>query len=323
MGRDQTAEHNLYLYYLWAPWGLLLRTGATARIQPQVLLSDSVYISWITTEGVEDIMRDDKHKTLVDRDRLAWWGAEADEAFWHGQFSPVIEQQHQSISKGVLPKYIQKLIKFLPKDGKMLEAGCGTGWLVSALLAKGYDVEGVDSSNHLIDEVLKLYPRLPVRTEDVLNLRVPDESYAGYLSLGVIEHRIHGCEPFLREAYRVLRPGGIACIAVPHFNALRLLKARLHFYAPTPPPGTKFYQYAFTKRYFQKVLTTSGFNILTFYTSGAQYCIPEELGPLFGRLLKAPGVWRLHLRRYAHYFDALDFTQMVSHMIFAVAQKPM
>ena len=66
------------------------------------------------------------------------------------------------------------------------------------------------------------------------SLPYEDSSISGYLSFGVIEHFIEGPHEALAEAFRVLRPGGIAIITTPgvffsHISTviLKILQRRL------------------------------------------------------------------------------------------------
>ncbi len=114
-----------------------------------------------------------------------------------------------------------------------------------ALRQRGWLVEGVDYSEDTVAALHELFPDLPIRIADVTQLDVPDGHYGGYISIGVVEHRREGPEPFLSEALRVLRSGGIAVITVPYLNSLRRLKARWGCYRGASH-GLPFYQYAFS-----------------------------------------------------------------------------
>ena len=102
------------------------------------------------------------------------------------------------------------------------------------------------------------------------------------ISLGVVEQRLQGTEPFLEEAYRVLAPGGTALISVPYFHGLRRLKCRLGLY-PGQTSGLYFYQYAFTSEEFTEILTNFGFKVLKLF----------HYDPTKGFLAELPGLWRV------------------------------
>jgi SAM-dependent methyltransferase len=161
---------------------------------------------------------------------------------------------------GRLAWYEKPFGQYLPRKGRILEAGCGLGQWVLALRARGYEAEGVEWSTKTVDEVRRLVPDLPIRAGDVRQLDVPDGYYAAYISLGVVEHVREGPESFLQEAHRVLTPGGVILIAVPRFHVLRRLKARLGMY-PSPCDGTRFYQYAFTHGEFLSLLSRYRFKV--------------------------------------------------------------
>ena len=154
--------------------------------------------------------------------------------------------------------------QYLPQDGPLLEAGCGTGRVVCALQARGYTVEGIDYAAETIQRVRQVDPSLDLRVGDILAVDRPDGYYAAYISLGVLEHHIAGPQAALKEAWRLLRPGGIAFIMLPYLNRAR---QRLYTRAPqfdplAVPAGYRFYQYQEDTGDFNEQLARAGFETL-------------------------------------------------------------
>ncbi len=119
---------------------------------------------------------------------------------------------------------VQLALRHLPRDGRVLEAGCGSGHVIEYLQQRGYDIEGVELNAPVVAEVRRRLPHLRIRVGDIAALDCPDGAYAGLLSFGVVEHFRAGPEAPLAEHCRVLRPGGIAVISVPSFTVLRRWK---------------------------------------------------------------------------------------------------
>lgn len=151
--------------------------------------------------------------------------------------------------------------RFLPRKGKIIEGGCGLGQWVKVLKEWGYDIEGVDFSKETIETVKEYDPTLPVNVGDVLKLPYPKDYFTGYISLGVVEHFEEGPERALKEAYRVLGDEGILCVSVPYYNPIRQFKSVLGFYKKKK--DGEFYQYAFTKQEFSRILEDCGFIIVS------------------------------------------------------------
>lgn len=255
--------------------------------------------------------------------RLAYFGAAADPGFWddhwRGNFDPRI---YEGARKGdVVAFYDAPFRRWLPRDGRILEAGCGFGHHVLALRARGYHAEGVDFAPQTIDLVKRHAPDVPVRQGDATALDVSDGYYAGYISLGVVEHREDGPEPYIEEAWRVLAPGGVAIFTVPCFNALRQWKARRGFYRGSPGDRA-FYQYAFARDAFHGLLRDAGFVIAEDSYFDPIKGLKDEI-PALGRMLRWPYLgWRLNrlLDRMFRAFPRLS--DSLGHMLLVVAQKP-
>lgn len=122
---------------------------------------------------------------------------------------------------------VQLALRHLPRDGRVLEAGCGPGHVIEYLQQRGYDIEGIELNAPVVAEVKRRYPHLRIAVGDISALPCPDNTYSGLLSFGVVEHFRAGMRSPLAEHLRVLRPGGIAVISVPSYNVLRRWTHRL------------------------------------------------------------------------------------------------
>ncbi len=182
------------------------------------------------------------------------------------------------------------LLHELDPSGLHLEAGCGAGFWVAALVQRGYRVEGIESSPRLVELVREAEPRLPVGHGDALAIDRPAGAYDSYLSFGVVEHRREGPEPFLVEAARVLRPGGLLVLSVPHFGPLRRRRARWGAYATSPPPGLPFYQYGFTLGELAELVAVAGFDVRRTVPIEPHRLLEEEL-PAYDRLSGRAARW--------------------------------
>ena len=117
-----------------------------------------------------------------------------------------------------------------PVDGVILEGGCGDAVHVAALAASGYRCIGIDSAEQTVSALQSAFPELDVRLGDVRHLDFDDAAFAGYWSIGVIEHFWDGYGPIVQEMSRVVRTGGYLFLTFPYMSPVRRLKARLGLY---------------------------------------------------------------------------------------------
>jgi SAM-dependent methyltransferase len=180
--------------------------------------------------------------------------------FWerHWESHPGLLDTLQTIRETFVSQVVSRHLD--PQDGWILEGGCGPGQEVAALGNRGYRAVGVDFAARTIRTVKGLAPDLELVCGDVRRLPFPDGLFAGYLSIGVIEHFWEGFDSIASEAYRVLRPGGYLILTFPHMSLLRRLKRRLSRY-PEWKGGTpeNFYQFALDARTVLETFERLGF----------------------------------------------------------------
>lgn len=121
-------------------------------------------------------------------------------------------------------KQIELYLKYLPKNERILEGGCGLGPYLIYLRNQGYDVIGVDYNKGPIRKIKEYDSSIPAEVMDVRRLSFKDGYFGGYLSLGVIEHFVEGPQQAIKEANRVLKTGGIFIVQVPVMNIFLALK---------------------------------------------------------------------------------------------------
>lgn len=117
-------------------------------------------------------------------------------------------------------------LNYLPKEGKIVDAGCGFGKWVMYLHRRGYDIRGIDNNELAVSKLKEFDPLIRVELGDILNMNCADGSFDAYISMGVIEHFEEGPQTALREAYRVLKSGGLVFVSVPTMNVLRTVLPR-------------------------------------------------------------------------------------------------
>lgn len=155
---------------------------------------------------------------------------------------------------------------YLPKEGQILEAGCGLGAWVLLLGRMGYKIKGIDIDENVINAVKKYDPKSEVSVGDVCRLNLEDNSLSSYISLGVVEHFREGPQNALNEARRVLQDNGIIILTVPYNSLLRravvhpLRKIYLWIWK-LKKRKVHFAEYRYAKNEFIDLVKDAGFSV--------------------------------------------------------------
>jgi len=114
------------------------------------------------------------------------------------------------------------LSNYLP-SGPVLDIGCGAGPGLRYLTARGARVYGADSSRYALLQAQKLVRQVDLLQIDALSqFPFKDFSFGLIVANELIEHLPEGIT-FLKECYRLLRPGGVVLLTTPNLWDIRRL----------------------------------------------------------------------------------------------------
>jgi 2-polyprenyl-3-methyl-5-hydroxy-6-metoxy-1,4-benzoquinol methylase len=115
----------------------------------------------------------------------------------------------------------------VPVGARVLDAPCGSGALVHALMQSGYDAFGTD----VVPAAAGLLGERFLRGDLGGGIQAADASFDLVLSVEGVEH-LENPHAFLGEIHRVLKPGGLCIVTTPNIVSIR---SRLRFF------GSSFY----------------------------------------------------------------------------------
>ena len=158
--------------------------------------------------------------------------ANADAVYFHGTVAAKWDSKYRGGSfRKRSDFFVEHVLPLIPAPGHWLDAGCGSGYFSRMLTASGLNVTGVDASWPMVEMARELAAEASLSDVLVFNsvttvesLPFPDHHFDGCICLSVLEYLDdpHLC---LDELQRVLKPGGLLILSVPHrLSPIRLLQ---------------------------------------------------------------------------------------------------
>jgi 2-polyprenyl-6-hydroxyphenyl methylase/3-demethylubiquinone-9 3-methyltransferase len=165
------------------------------------------------------------------------------------------------------------------KTAKILDIGCGNGYVAAKLAGLGHSVMAIDASPDGVDIARSTFPGVQFEVGSVYDESLHD--LVGTLvdcvvSLEVVEHLFYPKRLF-EQSHKVLRPGGVLIVSTPYHGYLKNLAISLvngwdrHFMVEWDGGHIKF----FSKRTLARMACNAGFR-----------------NPRFQGVGRFPGMWK-------------------------------
>ena len=158
------------------------------------------------------------------------------------------------------------------REGRLLDVGCGAGTLLEAAARAGWTAQGVEVS---ANAVAALAGRFDVVHGELAAADLPQAAFDVVTMVEVIEHA-HEPLALLRDARRLLRPGGLLFATTPHSRGVSVRVLGVGSTLVCPPEHVQL----LSMRGARRLLERAGFAPVTLRTSGAN---PYELLARFRR----------------------------------------
>lgn len=110
------------------------------------------------------------------------------------------------------------------RKGRVLDVGCGPGFLLRQFQKRGWEVCGTELSAHSAAHARETLG-LPIHVGDLASAHFPDAHFDAAVLWHVLEH-VPAPDLTMAEIGRILRPGGVFLVGVPNFGSWEARIAR-------------------------------------------------------------------------------------------------
>ena len=135
----------------------------------------------------------------------------------YAPFGQVQQKATSRISAYLQARDEQALRRLIGWAGRVLEVGCATGDYLLMLRQRGWEVTGLEPSDHAA--AIARQRGLDVRTGVLLDAHLPAEAFDLVLLRHVLEH-VPSPSATLSEIHRLLAPHGKVSVLVPNYDSL-------------------------------------------------------------------------------------------------------
>jgi 2-polyprenyl-3-methyl-5-hydroxy-6-metoxy-1,4-benzoquinol methylase len=177
---------------------------------------------------------------------------------WHRMMMPVFSRAADFIEK-IHPR------------GRILDIGTGYGYFLSEMKRRGYETLGLEIS-HTGVKFAREQLGLTVIDRTLEEAQLPDNHFHAVAAFYLIEH-LPNPIGFLRECYRILKPGGLILLRYPHTTPIKDFLAL--FGIPNTLYDTPYHLSDFSPKTVKRFLEKAGFRHCQSYIGG--YTLPRHL----------------------------------------------
>jgi len=125
---------------------------------------------------------------------------------------------HATGLKQVFSDHLTSIEKFVRPPASIIDVGCAFGYFLEVAKSRGWTAEGVEVSPFAC-RIARENTGVPVHAGTLLDLRLASSSYDAATMWDMLEHSFNPSGE-LREANRILKPGGYLFLTVPNAGSL-------------------------------------------------------------------------------------------------------
>ncbi len=163
---------------------------------------------------------------------------------WEAMIQPVVADSAELIAS-----------RSITGGKKILDVGCGYGFLLNEMQSRGWDVKGLEVSKTGRDYTRSKWS-FQVYSQPLETLELPENTFDVVTLLYVIEHVFDPLK-LLLKINRILKPGGLVLLRWPHttpvVRILGPLSSKLDLY------HTPYHLYDFSPKTIERILFKTGF----------------------------------------------------------------
>lgn len=176
---------------------------------------------------------------------------------------------HDYLLPGVLSS-LEKL--YGDRRIRILDLGCGNGFVASKLAELGHEVTGIDAATDGINIARATYPGIDFQRSSIYESEwsgVSDEAFDCVVSLEVVEHLLYP-KVLFEKSYRALKSGGHFVLSTPYHGYLKNLALSVvngwdkHFDVAWDGGHVKF----FSQKTIRRMAADAGFKNLRIFGVG-------------------------------------------------------
>lgn len=177
--------------------------------------------------------------------------------------------------------------------GRLLDVGCAFGFFLKHAKDAGWDVEGVDVSEHALDHAKNTLGIEKVHHGPLQNQNLPPQSFDIITIWDAVEH-LPDPRIVLLEMHRLLKADGYLVMEAPNefYSLARIVWSLRNRRPPTPVTDPPTHLFFFDHRTIHKFLDVCGFKTAFFRTTGfanPENPRPEILKRFFNRAAELTG----------------------------------
>lgn len=175
-------------------------------------------------------------------------------------------EEDKTKDRFTLNLYLEKVEKFVPQRGKLLDVGAATGVFLELAAKRGWEVSGVEISDYAAEAARR--KNLNVQTGTIESLKSTPNYFEVVTMFDVLEH-LTDPQKVLRAVHYLLKPGGITVINTPDAGSFfaRLMGRSWHLLVP---PEHLFY---FNVANLTQLLIKTGFDVRLVTNIGKRFTL--------------------------------------------------